>query len=132
MNTQAAQTNKKVVLIDDNVLNLKMLAFSLRAHGYAVTPAVSAQQALEMLAVDLPDVILMDLQMPGTSGFELAAILKNRNDTSVVPIIAVTAYAMKGDEQRALASGCDGYVSKPIEIGSLLSKIERLTGQSAR
>ncbi len=118
-----------VLLIDDNALNLKMLAFSLRAHGYLVRPAVSAHQALELLADAVPDIILMDLQMPGTSGFELASILKTRIDTMGLPIIAVTAYAMKGDEQRALAAGCDGYVSKPIEIAGLLAKIERLTAQ---
>jgi CheY-like chemotaxis protein len=121
-----------VLVVDDNLANMKLMSFLLGKRGYQVKSASSAEDALEVLRTFFPRLILMDLQMAGVDGFALTRRLKAATATRDIVIIAVTANAMKGDEQRALEAGCDDYVTKPIDTRALpalvaahLSKIRR-------
>lgn len=109
----------RVLIVDDNEQNLKLTRIVLSQEGFDVRTAADATQALDALPAFDPHVILMDLQMPGMDGFELTRRLKNDAATSGIIIIALTAYAMKGDEQKAREAGCDGYLAKPIDTRSL-------------
>jgi CheY-like chemotaxis protein len=115
-----------VLVVDDNLGNLKLASFLLEAEGYRVSTAGNAEEALAVLEGEHPRLILMDLQLPGMDGFELTKRLKSAPETRDILVLAVTAYAMKGDEQRALDAGCDGYVTKPIDTRGLPALIERL------
>jgi len=108
-----------VLVVDDNALNLKLTRTLLVTHGYEVQTAASGSEALEALQTFVPQMILLDLQMPVMDGFELARRLKQDPRLREVVLIALTAYAMKGDEARALAAGCDGYIAKPIDTRAL-------------
>jgi len=108
-----------VLVVDDNPTNLKLIAYLLQAKGYQVRTAIDAESALEEVRTTRPALILMDLQLPGMDGLELTRKLKSAPETSDIVIIAVTAYAMKGDEERARAAGCDGYVPKPVDTRAL-------------
>lgn len=108
-----------VLVVDDNSQNLKLVRVLLRTEGYEVRTAVDAEEALGELEQFTPRLILMDLQLPGMDGLELTRRLKADPVRRNIAIIAVTAYAMKGDEEKARAAGCDGYVAKPIDIETL-------------
>jgi CheY-like chemotaxis protein len=108
-----------ILIVDDNPLNLKLARVTLETEGYNVRTAIDAEEALKMLGGQLPIVILMDIQLPGMDGLELTRQLKADAATADVAIVAVTAYAMNGDEQKALAAGCDGYIRKPFTTGAL-------------
>jgi len=108
-----------VLVVDDNSQNLKLVRVLLRTEGYEVRTAVDAEAALGELEAFTPRLILMDLQLPGMDGLELTRKLKADPARRDIAIIAVTAYAMKGDEEKARAAGCDGYVAKPIDIVTL-------------
>jgi CheY-like chemotaxis protein len=112
-----------ILVVDDNAANLALLDHLLRTQGYDVRLASDAQEALSLLEQEIPRLILMDLQLPGVDGFELTRRLKAGDRTQGIPIVAVTSYAMPGDAQRALAAGCDGYVSKPIDVRSFTGQI---------
>jgi CheY-like chemotaxis protein len=114
-----------ILIVDDNVSNTKLLAFLLTAKGYVVRTAANADEALAVLAEFAPRLILMDLQLPGMDGLSLTRQLKADPRTSAIPIVAATAYAMKGDEDKARAAGCDGYITKPIDTRRLPQEIER-------
>jgi CheY-like chemotaxis protein len=115
----------KVLIVDDNQVNLKLVMYVVEAAGFEVTTAVDAEKALATLATVRPDVILMDLQLPGIDGLELTRRIKADPATRDIAIIAVTAYAMKGDREKALEAGCDDYVTKPIDTRALPGVIER-------
>jgi CheY-like chemotaxis protein len=104
-----------ILIVEDHPANRKLLSFQLTAHGYDVRAAAHATEALEVLEAFMPRLILMDLQLPGMDGLELTRRLKADARTRDICIVAVTAYAMKGDEQRVREAGCDGYVTKPID-----------------
>ena len=108
-----------VLVVDDNLANMKLMSFLLSKRGYQVRSASSAKDALEVLSTFSPRLILMDLQMAGVDGFALTRQLKAATATRDIVVIAVTANAMKGDEQRALEAGCDDYVTKPIDTRAL-------------
>jgi CheY-like chemotaxis protein len=108
-----------ILIVDDNPTNLKLVSFLLVKRGYQVRSAVGAQEALEALKDFRPVLILMDMQMPGIDGFELTRRLKADPATRDIGIIALTAYAMKGDEERVREAGCDGYLAKPIDTRAL-------------
>jgi two-component system, cell cycle response regulator DivK len=103
-----------VLVVDDNPTNLKLLSYVLSSQGYDVQTAADGSMALEAVRNRRPRLILMDLQLPGMDGLEVTRRLKADPATRGIVILAVTAYAMKGDEERALAAGCDGYIAKPI------------------
>lgn len=123
-----------VLVIDDNPQNLKLTRLVLAQEGYEVRTAADGEEALGVLREFAPRVILMDLQMPGMDGFELTRRLKHDPATKDIVIIALTAYAMRGDEARARAAGCDGYLAKPIDTRSIgrviLEHIEAAGGGS--
>lgn len=108
-----------ILAVDDHAVNLKLIRVLLAGLGYTVRTAGDAEAALTEIAAARPRLILMDLQLPGMDGFELTRRLKANAATRDIVIVAMTAYAMKGDEQRALDAGCDGYLSKPIDTRSL-------------
>lgn len=103
-----------ILIVDDNPLNLELIYCLLNNQGYNVFKALNAKEARDILTNVHPDVILMDLQLPETDGFELTRQLKSNPAFEHIPIIAVTAYAMSGDKAKALAAGCDDYITKPI------------------
>jgi CheY-like chemotaxis protein len=108
-----------ILIVDDNPANLKLARVVLNREGYDVRTAADAEEALVTLRTFRPRLILMDLQLPGMDGFELTRRLKADPARSGVVILALTAYAMKGDEERARAAGCDGYIAKPIDTRKL-------------
>jgi CheY-like chemotaxis protein len=105
-----------ILLVDDNAQNLKLVRVLLEGEGYEVHTACDAEQALELLEQIKPRLILMDLQLPGMDGLELTRRLKADPARADICIVALTAYAMKGDEEKARVAGCDGYITKPIDI----------------
>jgi CheY-like chemotaxis protein len=121
-----------VLIVDDNATNLKLVAYLVKAQGYDVDTAGDATAALAAIADRRPDVILMDLQLPGIDGLELTRKLKSDPATREIRIIAVTAFAMKGDQEKALAAGCDDYVTKPIDTRALPEVIARHVARTER
>jgi two-component system cell cycle response regulator DivK len=122
-----------VLVVDDNSQNLKLVRVLLKTEGYEVRTAVDAEDAIRELEGFSPRLILMDLQLPGMDGLELARLLKADPLRRDIAIIAVTAYAMKGDEVKAMAAGCDAYVAKPIDVQTLpLMVREHLDRQKRR
>src|SRR3981081_3206169 len=124
-----------VLIVDDNPQNLKLAKVILEAAGYEVKTAIDAEEALKILASSTPSLILMDLQLPRMDGLELTRRLKADPAYHEIIIIALTAYAMKGDDRKAFAAGCDGYISKPIDIDALprvvAEYLARRAGQDA-
>ncbi len=114
---------KKILLVEDNEVNRRLAGFLLRSQGYQVVEATTALQALEMLQSEQPALIVMDVQLPGMDGLSATKKLKEQPATADIPVIAVTSYAMKGDREKALAAGCAGYVTKPIDKDQFLKEI---------
>ncbi len=110
---------RRILVIDDNAMNVELVEFVLTAAGYEVATAESAEQGFARIAQQRPDLILMDIQMPGLDGLEMTRRLKADPATREIVIVAFTAYAMKGDEQRMREAGCDGYLPKPIKVKTL-------------
>jgi len=106
---------EKILLVEDNPVNRRLAVFLLRTQGYQVREATTAQEAFEILKTESPDLIVMDIQLPGMDGLEATRKLKEQPETAAIPVLAVTSYAMKGDREKALAAGCAGYVTKPID-----------------
>ena len=116
---------EKILLVEDNPVNRRLAMFLLRSQGYQVREATSAQEAFEILKTEQFDLIVMDIQLPGMDGLEATTKLKGEPATANIPVIAVTSYAMKGDRERALAAGCSGYVTKPIDKTIFLAEISQ-------
>lgn len=117
-------SSRPILVVDDNPTNAKLLRVILEREGYEVRVATDADAALSVLSAELASLILMDIHLPGISGLELTRRLKADARFTNVPIVAVTANAMKGDEELARAAGCDDYITKPIELESFLRKVE--------
>ncbi len=115
---------KKVLVIEDNDKNRKLVKIILEASEYEVIEAITAEEALKYLQNDKPDAILLDIQLPSMDGLDLVKMLKSNQDTKDIPVVAVTAYAMKGDKERILKAGCDAYISKPIDTRQLPKIVE--------
>jgi two-component system, cell cycle response regulator DivK len=111
--------DEPILIVDDNPTNLKLARVLLTGEGYAVRTAADAEEALSVLETYRPRLILMDLQLPGMDGLELTRRLKADPELGSIVILALTAYAMKGDDDKALAAGCDGYIAKPIDTRTL-------------
>lgn len=115
-----------ILIVDDNTINLKLASHILEAEGYAVIKAVDAELAQEILKHTVPDLILMDIALPGMDGLTLTRKLKDDKRLKHIPVIALTAFAMKGDEQKASEAGCDGYITKPIDTRKLPQLVAEL------
>lgn len=116
----------KVLVVEDNELNLKLFCDLLEVHGYEPTPVRDGGEALETARAVMPDLIVMDIQLPHVSGLELIAALREDEALSSIPILAVTAYASAADEEKARAAGAAAYVSKPISLMRFIEAVERL------
>jgi two-component system, cell cycle response regulator DivK len=116
----------KILLVEDNEMNRDMLTRRLERKGFEVVIAIDGKAGIDMASSSNPDIILMDLSLPVIDGWEAARQIKADSATQSIPIIALTAHAMAGDEQKALAAGCDDYDTKPIDLKRLLGKIENL------
>ena len=117
--------DKNVMVVEDNEKNRKLVRVVLKAKGYNIIEAATGEEALNLLKNQKPDIILMDIQLPGIDGLTLIKQIKASVITKDIPIIAVTAYAMKGDEQKILDTGCNAYVSKPINTQELPLIVEK-------
>ena len=117
----------KILLVEDNELNRDMLSRRLKRKGFTVLSAVNGQEGIDIAISENPDIILMDLSLPVVDGWTAAGKLKADTTTKSIPIIALTAHAMKGDREKALEAGCDEYDTKPINFERLLDKINNLT-----
>ena len=121
----------KILYIEDNDDNVALMRTRLGRAGFTVLVAADAERGLAMAAVEHPDLILMDLGLPGIDGWEAARRLKAAAETNHIPVIAVSAHAMAGDREKALEAGCDDYDTKPIELPRLLEKIQALLAKKA-
>jgi two-component system cell cycle response regulator DivK len=119
---------KKVLIVEDNELNLRLFSDLLRAHAAAVDPVRDARDAITRMTAFKPDLVVMDIQLPHISGLDLIRRMKLDKALSGIPIMAVTAYAGKGDEDRVREAGADSYVSKPISVNKFISSVEALIG----
>jgi two-component system, cell cycle response regulator DivK len=119
------EMQKKVLVVEDNELNMKLFNDLLEAHGYKVIQTRDGLSALDIARQHMPDLILMDIQLPEVSGIEVTKWLKEDETLRSIPVIAVTAFAMKGDEQKIREGGCEAYISKPISVMSFLQTIDR-------
>ena len=117
---------EKILIVEDNELNLKLFCDLLRAHGFEVEPVRDGREALERARAFAPDIIIMDIQMPHVSGLELIEQVKAEEALASVPILAVTAYAARGDEERIRDAGAEGYVSKPISVVKFVEAVRAL------
>jgi two-component system, cell cycle response regulator DivK len=122
----------RILLIEDNEMNRDMLSRRLTRRGYEVAMATDGQEGVTMARDAPPDLILMDMSLPVVDGWEATRRLKAAAETRTVPIIALTAHAMAGDRERAMAAGCDEYDTKPIDLPRLLAKIEALLERAER
>jgi two-component system cell cycle response regulator DivK len=113
----------KVLIVEDNPTNMTLAIFLLQSAGHAVLSAADAEAGLTLARDEQPDLILMDIQLPGMDGLEATALLKMADLTRAIPVIALTALAMKGDEERIRAAGCDGYIAKPMRYREFLATI---------
>jgi CheY-like chemotaxis protein len=109
----------KVLIVEDNPMNMRLIEMILKSDNYLLLKARDGEEALAIAAIDHPDLVLMDIRLPKLSGLEVARRLRKKAQFSHIPIIALTAHAMKGDEEKAIEAGCDGYVSKPIDTRRL-------------
>jgi CheY-like chemotaxis protein len=116
----------KILLVEDNEMNRDMLARRLQRRGFEVVVAVDGLEGIALAGSETPDTILMDMSLPELDGWEATRRLKSAPGTRSIPVIALTAHAMSGDRERALAAGCDDYETKPIDLARLVAKIEAL------
>jgi two-component system cell cycle response regulator DivK len=114
----------KILIIEDNPANMKLAVMLLEKTGYLVISATNAEAGLTMARYEQPDLILMDIQLPGMDGLAATQVLKRYDETRDIPVIALTALAMKGDEERIRAAGCDGYIAKPLDYKAFLKTVE--------
>ena len=106
---------ERILLAEDNPQNRRLAQFLLCSHGYTVYEAVTGPEAIELARMHSPQLILMDLRLPGLDGYEVTKALKEDDRTKQIPVIALTAFAMEGDREKALQAGCDGYITKPVD-----------------
>lgn len=121
-------SEKTVLIVEDNELNMKLFNDLLDAHGYKTLQTRDGMEALDMARQHRPDLILMDIQLPEVSGLEVTKWLKADDDLCGIPIVAVTAFAMKGDEEKIREGGCEAYISKPISVATFLDTVRKFIG----
>ena len=115
-----------ILLVEDNELNRDMLSRRLARKGFDVECAIDGKQCMDLLASKRPDLILMDINLPGRDGYELTREIKANPDTASIPVVAITAHAMSGDREKSIAAGCDDYDTKPVDLQRLWGKINAL------
>ena len=121
---------KSVMIVEDNELNMKLFRDLLEAHGYQTIGTNKGIEALDLVRRHRPDLILMDIQLPEVSGLEVTKWLKEDPELKVIPVVAVTAFAMKDDERRIREGGCEAYLSKPISVGKFIDTIRHFLGNA--
>lgn len=119
---------KTVLIVEDNELNMKLFHDLLEAHGYNIVQTRNGLEAIDLARHHRPDLILMDIQLPEVSGLEVTKWLKEDDDLRMIPVIAVTAFAMKGDEERIRQGGCEAYLSKPISVAKFIETVKTYLG----
>lgn len=117
---------KTILIVEDNDLNMKLFHDLLEAHGYATLQTKDGMEALKIAREKRPDLILMDIQLPEVSGLEVTKWIKEDDDLRTIPVVAVTAFAMKGDEEKIRQGGCEAYIAKPISVAQFLETVEGL------
>ncbi len=122
--------SKVVLIVEDNELNMKLFHDLLDAHGYRTLQTRSGIEALQIAREQHPDLILMDIQLPEVSGLEVTKWLKEDDELRQIPVVAVTAFAMKGDEERIRQGGCEAYISKPISVAMFIETVRRFIGEA--
>jgi two-component system cell cycle response regulator DivK len=122
-------TGRKVLLVEDNAANMTLATFLLQSAGYEVITATDAETGVSLARSQSPALILMDIQLPGMDGLQATAQLRADESTRAIPVIALTALAMKGDEERIRAAGCDGYIAKPLDYKSFLATVAGFCGE---
>jgi two-component system cell cycle response regulator DivK len=120
--------NRTVLIVEDNELNMKLFHDLLAAHGYATIQTRNGLEALELARRHRPALILMDIQLPEVSGLEVTKWIKEDDELRSIPVVAITAFAMKGDEERIRSGGCEAYISKPISVSGFLETVHRFVG----
>ncbi len=120
--------SKTILIVEDNELNMKLFRDLLEAQGYGILQTRDGMQALDLARKERPDLIVMDIQLPQVSGLEVTKWIKADDNLKHIPVVAVTAFAMKGDEEKIREGGCEAYVAKPISVKDFLSTIERFLG----
>ncbi|MCW2315477.1 two-component system, cell cycle response regulator DivK [Rhodoblastus acidophilus] len=121
---------KKVLIVEDNELNMKLFNDLLEAHGYATLQTKNGVEAVSLARSHRPDLILMDIQLPEVSGLQVTQWLKDDPTLAEIPVVAITAFAMKGDEEKILQGGCEAYLSKPISVVKFLETVRRFLGDA--
>ena len=122
--------NYRILLVEDNLVNQELVTDLLEAHGFVVRQARTAEEGLRLVREVSPDLVLMDLSLPGMDGLAAAKVIKTDPSTSHLPVIALTAHAMRGDEHIALAAGCDGYLTKPIDTRTFPERVTAFIASS--
>ncbi|PLX36828.1 MAG: two-component system response regulator [Hyphomicrobiales bacterium] len=120
---------KTVLIVEDNELNMKLFRDLLEAHGYKTLQTRNGLEAMDIARANHPDLILMDIQLPEVSGLEVTKWIKEDDELKMIPVIAVTAFAMKGDEERIRQGGCEAYLSKPISVSRFLETVRSYIGE---
>jgi two-component system, cell cycle response regulator DivK len=121
--------SKRILIVEDNDLNMKLLQDLLEVHGYVTLQTKDGMEALKLARLHHPDLILMDIQLPDVSGLEVTKWIKGDDDLKTIPIIAVTAFVMKGDEEQIREGGCEAYIAKPISVVNFLRTVQRFLNQ---
>ncbi|MEX1147549.1 MAG: response regulator [Sphingomonadales bacterium] len=121
---------KKVLIVEDNELNMKLFSDLLGAHGYETIQTKDGMEAVALAEKHRPDLILMDIQLPEISGLDVTRKIKANKDLASIPVVAVTAFAMKGDEEKIREGGCEDYIAKPISVTEFLATVKRFTNRA--
>ncbi len=117
--------SKTVLIVEDNELNMKLFDDLLSAHGYEIVKTQDGRDAVDLVKQHMPDLIIMDIQLPEISGIEVTKEIKSNDNLKHIPVIAVTAFAMKGDEEKIKASGCEDYIAKPISVSNFIKVVKK-------
>ncbi|MEL7031510.1 MAG: response regulator [Pseudomonadota bacterium] len=127
----AGKTSRKVLIVEDNALNMRLFSDLLESTGYETLQCVDGGKAVGLALEEQPDLIIMDIQLPDVSGLDIARWLKDDERTASIPVLAVTAFAMRTDEMLVREAGCEGYLSKPIQIKPFLKTVDELIANEA-
>ena len=122
--------NKTILIIEDNALNMKLVRSMLQLAHYEIVEAQNAEDGIKLAGMHLPNLILMDIQLPGIDGLDATRIIKKDPNLAHIPIVALTSYAMQGDEEKAMSAGCSGYIAKPIDTRNFLDILSQYLTQN--